>query len=132
MSSKKLLKKSKNHHKFKELDEESLSAIMRTAVKEGSPGYDKVRFVLQVASDEILCFASRRRAFGEKGQTSTSKEQLAEAAGLEPAAAVKAGLQDGGESCVRTKAGGKTHPPADGKVKRNGNLKAVKRVLPRS
>ena len=62
--------------------------------------------------------------------------------GLEPAAAVKVGLQDGGVShAVRTKAGllGKTHPTADGEVKREGVpgrkkeiLKAMKRLLCRN
>ena len=45
------------------LDEETLRAMMRTAVKEGSPGDDKIRFVLHESSDETSCIASTRCAF---------------------------------------------------------------------
>ena len=90
----------------------------------------------------------KRRASLAKGvpweewtRASTIKERQPAVVGLEPAAPVEAGLQDGGESHgVQTKAGfhGKTHPTAYGHVKkerpklrgrRKGFLKAMKRLL---
>ena len=75
---------------YKELDEETLRAMIRTAVKEGSPGDDKIRCVFQVASDETSDIASTRRAFGSPTMTNLSKELLVVAAGL--AQALKVGL----------------------------------------
>ena len=78
----------------------------------------------------------------KRTNTSTSKEQRAVVAGLEPAAVVKAGLQDGVESHgARTKVGshGKTYPPADGQGKKevpqvpdrkNRKTKAMQTCLP--
>ena len=57
MSSKKGLKQPNNQFKFKVLDEETLRAMIRTAVLEGSTGDDKIRFVLQDPSDETSCMA---------------------------------------------------------------------------
>ena len=37
--------------------------MIGTAVKEGSPGDDHIRFVFQVAFDETSCIAGKRRAF---------------------------------------------------------------------
>ena len=112
--------------------------MIGTAVNEGSPGDDKWH----------LFFTSRRmkhRASQAKGvpweewtRASTIKERQPAVVGLEPAAPVEAGLQDG-----ETKTGfhGKTHPTAYGHVKkerpklrgrRKGFLKAMKRLLSRN
>ena len=54
-----------NLNRLKWLDEETLRTTIGTAVKEGSPGDDKTRFVLQDSSDRSTCIAGERRASGE-------------------------------------------------------------------
>ena len=39
--------------------------MAKTAVKDGSPGDNKIRFVFQLANVETSCIASRRRIFEE-------------------------------------------------------------------
>ena len=69
-NNKKLLKKSKITTSFfkKKLDEESLRAMVRTGVKHGTRGDDKMRFVLRDACDEISGMAAKRRAFEDTGK----------------------------------------------------------------
>ena len=67
-------------NRLKWLDEETLTAMVRVALKDGSPADDKLRFVFHLASDETSCRACGRRAFegtdkdrSEQGAASTSQ-----------------------------------------------------------
>ena len=50
-------------NRLKWLDEETLRAMVRAVVKNGSPADDKIRFVFHLASDETSCRTCGRRAF---------------------------------------------------------------------
>ena len=108
MSSKSLFKKSKVTTNLKELDEETLRIMVRTAVKGGSSG---IRH-------------SKQKAWASRWPDSFI-------AGLQDC-----GERHGGQTNVGHR--GKTHPTADGRVKkelskvlgrRKRNLKVMKRLL---
>ena len=46
--------------------------MIKTSVREGSPGDDKIRYVSPAASDETSDMASKRRAFGGAEQRAAS------------------------------------------------------------
>ena len=71
--------------------------MIRTVVKDGSLGYDKMRFVFQDAYDETSCTDGKSVHLRAQTKTRQSNERPAVVAGPEQAAAVKAGLPDGGE-----------------------------------
>ena len=50
--------------------------MVGTAVKEGSPGNDKIRFVCLVASDETSCIANKQRALRRQAKAGLSKVLL--------------------------------------------------------
>ena len=60
---------------LKRLDEETLRAVERTAVKDCTPGDDEVRFVLQDSSAETSRVASMRRAFEERERDKDRSER---------------------------------------------------------
>ena len=70
------MKELNNFSWLKLLDEETLRAMMRTAVREGSPGDDKIRLVFQVASDETLDMAGKSRLFGGVGASSSTSKPI--------------------------------------------------------
>ena len=86
----------KNQDKLKELDEETLRAMVRAAVKNGTPGDDKIRRVLQDATDGTSCTACKRRAFEDTGKDRSEQCAAGSCRWNGTSTAVKAGLQDGG------------------------------------
>ena len=104
MTSKNLKKKTNTNFQSKKLDEATVRAMIRTAVKVDSLGDDKIRFVLKVASDETSCIAGR--AFGEADKDKHEQGTASSSPAPESEAAVKIGLHDGEEHPgVRTKTG---------------------------
>ena len=71
-----------DNYKIKELDEETLRAMIQTAGKAGSPGDDKIMFVSQVASGQTSDIASKRDAFRGTEQRKASGSRWREAAGV--------------------------------------------------
>ena len=110
--------KSKITPSCKELDEETLRAMIRPAVNEGSPGDDNMRFAFQVAAGETSDTAGKRRVF--EGPNKDKSEQGA-AGGSR-----RIGASRSSKSCAsewweshggqtKTCRSGKTHPTADGR-----------------
>ena len=68
----------KGQGNLRSLDDEALLVMIRMAVRDSSPGDDKIKFVFQDEADETSCIASRQECRGKRAKVALSMVQLAQ------------------------------------------------------